>query len=75
MSHSGMTFFFQNLEQFKPHEIEAGKRIMALNNTEIIKWCNNYKYDFKTSPDPNLFSLRGKTILLIILNMRLKQSL
>ena len=51
MSHSGMTFFYQNLEKFKPYEIEAGKRIMALNNTEIIKWCNNYKYDFKTSPD------------------------
>ena len=52
MSHSAsMTFFYQNLERFKPYEIEAAKRIINLNNTEIIKWCNNYKYDFITSED------------------------
>ena len=50
MSHSpNMTFFYQNLERFKPYEIEAAKRIIQLNNTEILKWCNNYKYDFKTA--------------------------
>ena len=49
MSHNKMTFFYQNLEKFKPYEIEAAKRIIQLNNTEILKWCNNYKYDFKTA--------------------------
>jgi hypothetical protein len=44
-----MTFFFENLEKFKPYEIEAAKRIIKLNNVEVKKWCNNYKYDFKTS--------------------------
>ena len=49
MSHNKMTFFFENLEKFKPYEIEAAKRIIKLNNVEVKKWCNNYKYDFKTS--------------------------
>ena len=48
ISHSGcMACFYQNLEQFKPYEIEAAKRILILNNTEIKKWCNNNKYNFK----------------------------
>ena len=37
------------MERFKPYEIEAAKRIIKLNNVEVKKWCNNYKYDFKTS--------------------------
>ena len=50
MSHSpNMTFFYQILERFKPYEIEAAQRIIKKNNTEIIKWCNNYKYDFKAT--------------------------
>ena len=49
MSHNKMTFFFENLEKFKPYEIEAAKRKIKLNNVEVKKWCNNYKYDFKTS--------------------------
>ena len=37
------------MERFKPYEIEAAKRIIKLNSVEVKKWCNNYKYDFKTS--------------------------
>ena len=37
------------MERFKPCEIEAAKRIIKLNSVELKKWCNNYKYDFKTS--------------------------
>ena len=44
-----MTFFFENLERFKPYEIETAKRIIKLNSVEEKKWWNNYKYDFKTS--------------------------
>ena len=58
MNHNKMTFFYQNLEKFKPYEIEAAKRIIQLNNTEILKWCNNYKYDFKTADN---FKYKVKT--------------
>ena len=35
MSHNKMTFFFENLERFKPYEIEAAKRIIKLNSVEV----------------------------------------
>ena len=38
MSYSGSMTFEQNLEWFKPYEIEPAKQVIIGNNTEIIKW-------------------------------------
>ena len=50
--------FYETLEKFKPYEIEASKRITNLNNTALLKFCDNYKYDFITTPDMLKFEVK-----------------
>ena len=44
-----MELFYKNLEKYKVYEVEASKRIQLKNNVDINNYCNNNKYDFKTS--------------------------
>ena len=44
-----MELFYKNLEKYKVYEVEASKRIQLKNKVEIKTYCNNYKYDFKTT--------------------------
>jgi hypothetical protein len=46
-----MEVFYKNLEQYKPYETEAAKRIEGKFNKKVIKWCNTNRYDFKTEDD------------------------
>ena len=50
--------FYETLKNFKPYEIEASKRITNLNNTALLKFCDNYKYDFITTPDMLKFEVK-----------------
>lgn len=43
-----MEQFYKNLEQYKPYEIEAGKRIELKNNTTIKQFNDDFKFDFET---------------------------
>jgi len=44
-----MEIFYYKLEKYKPYEVIASQKIENLNNTKVLKFCDNYKYDFKTS--------------------------
>ena len=52
------------LEKFKPYEIETSKRITNLNNTALLKCCNNYKYDIITTPDILKFEVKTEVMSL-----------
>ena len=53
-----MDNFYKQLEKFKPYEVEASKRITKLNNTKLLRFCDNYKYDFITYPDKLKFEVK-----------------
>ena len=44
-----MGFFHENLKRFQPYEVEASEKIKKLKNVEILKFCDDNRYDFKTS--------------------------
>lgn len=41
--------FYQNLNKYQKYEVIASELIKKRDDVEIIKRCDNYKYDFKTS--------------------------
>jgi len=41
--------FLYNLEKYKKYEVISSDLIKERDNVEIIRRCDNYKYDFKTS--------------------------
>ena len=43
-----MDKFYLNLKKYQKYEVIASKKIEILNNCKTVKFCNNFKYDFKT---------------------------
>ena len=41
--------FLENVDKYHIYEIIASEKICLLNNTQFIKFNNDYRYDFKTS--------------------------
>ena len=41
--------FLKNVDKYHIYEIIASQKICILNNTEVLKFNDNYKFDFKTS--------------------------
>ena len=41
--------FLKNVDKYHIYEIIASQKISLLNNTQLIKFNNDYRYDFKTS--------------------------
>ena len=41
--------FLENVDKYHIYEIIASEKICLLNNTQLIKFNNDYRYDFKTS--------------------------
>ena len=41
--------FLKNVDKYHIYEIIASEKICLLNNTQLIKFNNDYRYDFKTS--------------------------
>ena len=41
--------FLENVDKYHIYEIIASEKICLLNNTQLIKFNNDYHYDFKTS--------------------------
>ena len=41
--------FLKNVNKYHIYEIIASEKICLLNNTQLIKFNNDYRYDFKTS--------------------------
>ena len=41
--------FLKNVNKYHIYEIIASEKICLLNNTQLIKFNNDYHYDFKTS--------------------------
>ena len=41
--------FLKNVDKYHIYEIIASEKICLLNNTKLIKFNNDYRYDFKTS--------------------------
>ena len=44
-----MDKFYENLKRFQPYEVIASELIKKYKNVEIVKFCENNKYDFKDS--------------------------
>ena len=44
-----MDKFYENLKRFQPYEVLASELIKKYKNVEIVKFCDNNKYDFKDS--------------------------
>ena len=44
-----MDNFYENLKRFQPYEVIASELIKKYKNVGITKFCDNNKYDFKTS--------------------------
>lgn len=44
-----MSFFQENLKKFQPYEVESSELIMKYKNVTILKFCDDNRYDFKTS--------------------------
>ena len=41
--------FLKNVDKYHIYELIASEKICLLNNTKLIKFNNDYRYDFKTS--------------------------
>jgi hypothetical protein len=41
--------FLYNLEKYKKYEVISSELIKERDNVEIVRRCDNFKYDFKTS--------------------------
>ena len=41
--------FLENVDKYHIYEIIASEKVCLLNNTKLIKFNNDYRYDFKTS--------------------------
>ena len=44
-----MEKFNENLKRYQPYEVEASELIKKYKNVTILKFCNDNRYDFKTS--------------------------
>ena len=40
--------FLKNVDKYRIYEIIASEKICLLNNTQLLKFNNDYRYDFKT---------------------------
>ena len=40
--------FLKNVDKYHIYEIIASEKICLLNNTNVVKFNNDYRYDFKT---------------------------
>ena len=41
--------FLENVDKYHTYEIIASEKICLLNNKKLIKYNDDYRYDFKTS--------------------------
>ena len=46
--------FLENVDKYHIYEIIASEKVCLLNNTKLIKFNNDYRYDFKTSDKKNM---------------------
>ena len=49
--------FLENVDKYHIYEIIASEKICLLNNKKLIKYNDDYRYDFKTSDKIKFFHL------------------
>ena len=63
--------FLLNVNKYKIYEIIACEKICLLNNTTLLKFNDDYRYDFKTS-DKNKYEVKTDELSLKTNNLSIE---